>query len=229
MTLQIEFWQLLGLLLSGLGALWGVVKHGLGESQRHLDERFALQDATRESHHKALAGRLDGIEAVNREDAAQWQRVERDLLKMQAEMPLHYVRREDYIRGQSVSKPSSTRWAPSWRPPSCVRPQEGVPMQIDHDRLRREGVRWLILLTLNNARPMGAGESLVLSVAQSEYPDATALELRRELDYLHGRELVRVDKQPSGKWRAELTRHGVDVAEYTVDCEPGIARPAKYW
>lgn len=102
-------------------------------------------------------------------------------------------------------------------------------MHIDHVRLRREGVRWLILLTLNYARPMGAGESLVLSVAQSEYPDATALELRRELDYLHGRELVRVDKQPCGKWRAELSRHGVDVAEYTVDCEPGIARPAKYW
>lgn len=102
-------------------------------------------------------------------------------------------------------------------------------MQIDHARLRREAIRWLILLTLNNARPVGAFESLVLSVAQSEYPDATALELRRELDYLHGRELVRVDKQPSGKWRAELTRHGVDVAEYTVDCEPGIARPAKYW
>ena len=100
---------------------------------------------------------------------------------------------------------------------------------IDHARLRREAIRWLILLTLNNARPVGAFESLVLSVAQSEYPDATALELRRELDYLHGRELVRVDKQPSGKWRAELTRHGVDVAEYTVDCEPGIARPAKYW
>ena len=102
-------------------------------------------------------------------------------------------------------------------------------MQIDHARLRREAIRWLILLTLNNARPVGPKESLVLSVAQSEYPDATALELRRELDYLHGRELVRVDKQPSGKWRAELTRHGVDVAEYTVDCEPGIARPAKYW
>jgi hypothetical protein len=69
----------------------------------------------------------------------------------------------------------------------------------------------------------------VLSVAQSEYPDATALELRRELDYLGVRELIRLDKQPSGKWFAELTRHGTDVAEYTVDIEPGIARPAKYW
>lgn len=101
--------------------------------------------------------------------------------------------------------------------------------QIDHARLRREAIRWLILLTLNNARPVGAFESLVLTVAQSEYPDATALELRRELDYLHERALVQVDKQPTGRWHAGLTRHGVDVAEYTVAVEPGIARPAKYW
>ena len=102
MTLQIDFWQLLGLLLGGLGALWGVVRQGLVQSQRHIEERLALQDTAREAHHRALAGRLDGIEAVNREEAAQWQRIERDLLRMQAEMPLHYVRREDYIRGQSV-------------------------------------------------------------------------------------------------------------------------------
>lgn len=100
---------------------------------------------------------------------------------------------------------------------------------IDHARLRREALRWLILLTLNNARPIGAFELLILSVAQSEYPDATALELRRELDYLHDRELVKIDKQPSGRWFSELTRIGIDVAEYTVACEPGIARPAKYW
>lgn len=101
--------------------------------------------------------------------------------------------------------------------------------QIDHARVRREALRWLILLTLNNARPMGIYEGPVLSVAQSVYPDATPLEMRRELDYLHDRELVKVRKEPSGVWHAELTRHGVDVAEYTVDCEPGIARPAKYW
>jgi len=100
---------------------------------------------------------------------------------------------------------------------------------IDHARVRREALRWLILLTLNNARPMGIYEGPVLSVAQSVYPDATPLEMRRELDYLHDRELVKVRKEPSGVWHAELTRHGVDVAEYTVDCEPGIARPQKYW
>lgn len=100
---------------------------------------------------------------------------------------------------------------------------------IDLARVRREALRWLILLTLNNARPMGAYEGPVLSVAQSVYPDATPLEMRRELDYLHDRELVKVRKEPSGLWHADLTRYGVDVAEYTVDCEPGIARPAKYW
>ena len=102
-------------------------------------------------------------------------------------------------------------------------------MQIDHSKVRRESLRWLILLTLNNARPMGAQEGPILSVAQSVYPDATQLEVRRELDYLHGRELVQLVKSPSGPWHAQLSRHGVDVAEYTVDCEPGIARPAKYW
>ena len=100
---------------------------------------------------------------------------------------------------------------------------------VDMHKVRREDIRWQILLTLNNARPIGAYEELVMTVIRSTYPDATPLELRRELDYLHGRELVRLQKRPDARWHAELTRHGVDVAEYTVDCEPGIARPAKYW
>lgn len=103
------------------------------------------------------------------------------------------------------------------------------PAGPDLAKLRREALRWLILLTLNNARPLGCMEGPVLTVAQSEYPDASPLEMRRELDYLHDRELVKLDKSPSGPWHAELTRHGVDVAEYTVAVEPGIARPAKYW
>lgn len=102
-------------------------------------------------------------------------------------------------------------------------------MTPDLARVRRENLRWLILLTLNHARPLGIEEGPILAVAQSQYPDATPLELRRELDYLHGRELVQVLKRPTGAWHGELTRYGVDVAEYTIDCEPGIARPAKYW
>ncbi|GAB2927550.1 hypothetical protein [Rheinheimera gaetbuli] len=101
--------------------------------------------------------------------------------------------------------------------------------QIDTAKIRRESLRWLVLLTLNNARPIGAYEGPILSVAQSEYPDATALEIRRELDYLEDRKLIILRKEPSGRWFADLTRYGTDIAEYTIDCAPGIARPAKYW
>ena len=100
---------------------------------------------------------------------------------------------------------------------------------VDQAKVRRESMRWNILLTLNNARPIGAYEELVLSTIQAIYPDATALELRRELDYLADRSLVELKQEPGGRWFADVTRYGVDIAEYTVDCQPGIARPVKYW
>lgn len=102
-------------------------------------------------------------------------------------------------------------------------------MNIDHAKERRESMRWTILLILNNARPITTHESLVLTTMQAIFADASALEVRRELDYLHDRSLVALDKTPSGIWYAELTALGVDVAEYTVECHPGIARPKKYW
>jgi hypothetical protein len=100
---------------------------------------------------------------------------------------------------------------------------------VDMAKIRREDIRWQILLTLNNARPIGAWEETVLAVIQSTYPDASPLELRRELDYLRDRGLIDLKHDPSGRWFADLTRFGIDMAEHTIDCEPGIARPKKYW
>lgn len=102
-------------------------------------------------------------------------------------------------------------------------------MNLDPDKTRREALRWIVVLTLNHARPIGALEGPILSVARSQYPDATALEMRRHLDYLADRLLIKLEKRPDGVWFADLTRIGVDLAEYTIECEPGIARPAKYW
>lgn len=96
---------------------------------------------------------------------------------------------------------------------------------IDVARIRRESMRWYLLLTLNNSRPVDPHEALVLSTIQGIYSDATQHEVRRELDYLKDRSLVTLDKQPSGVWIAGLTHYGVDVAEYTIACNPGIARP----
>lgn len=103
-------------------------------------------------------------------------------------------------------------------------------MNVDSAKPRHEQIRWVLLLTLNNARPRGAAAALLLGTIQAAlYPDTTLLEIRRELDYLQSRRLIEMDEPPSGPWLARLTRHGVDIAEYTIDCGPGIARPPKYW
>lgn len=99
---------------------------------------------------------------------------------------------------------------------------------IDLLKSRREGMRWNLLNTLNLCRPYTASEAQLLDVMRGIYPDASALEVRKELDYLHDRQLITVDKLPSGAWFADIARHGVDLVEYTVECDPGIARPPRY-
>ena len=102
-------------------------------------------------------------------------------------------------------------------------------LPFDPEKSRRETLRWLILLTLNAARPLGASETVMMDTVRHVIPDSTHRELRNELDYLAERELLHLDGRNSPQWRAKLTRFGTDVAEYTVDCDPGIARPPKYW
>lgn len=98
-----------------------------------------------------------------------------------------------------------------------------------NEKARREGMRWHLINTLNKARPYTSSEVFLLDVMRGIYPDATQLELRQQLEYLQDRKLLNLTKQPSGMWFADLNRLGVDVAEYTIDCQAGIARPEKYW
>jgi hypothetical protein len=98
-----------------------------------------------------------------------------------------------------------------------------------NEKARREGMRWHLINTLNKARPYTSSEVFLLDVMRGIYPDVTALELRQQLEYLQDRRLLDLTKQPSGMWFADLNRLGVDIAEYTIDCQAGIARPEKYW
>ncbi len=91
MAVQIDFWQLVLLLLSFFGCVAAFGKVLLSQVMTNVDLRF-----------EELAQRLAAIEATGAAELTQWRRVERDLLELKADMPLHYVRREDYIRGQSV-------------------------------------------------------------------------------------------------------------------------------
>lgn len=102
MTVQADFWHLVGLLLGFLslcGVALGIV---FKLTLSHLDKRFDAQEVTRATAEKVLADRMDALESVNRDETLQWQRVEREMLKFQAELPMRYVMRDDYIRGQTV-------------------------------------------------------------------------------------------------------------------------------
>lgn len=80
MTIQVDFWQLVGLLVAFLGFVAAAGKVLLSQVERRLDQRFGTLEKA----------------------GAEWQRLERELLTWKGELPLQYVRREDYVRGQSI-------------------------------------------------------------------------------------------------------------------------------
>lgn len=100
---------------------------------------------------------------------------------------------------------------------------------LDPVRARRELMRWYLLLAIYHARPESVCEAILEGTIRALYADTTAVEIRQQLDYLAHRELIALRKEPAGRWWVELSRDGVDLVEYTTDCQPGIARPAKYW
>lgn len=106
MTVQIEFWQLIsamaGLIVAFLTFAFGAGRLLLSQMDRRLTERFNGQEESRTIAQKHWDEKFSNIINQNRRDAEDLQRIEREFLALRAELPLNYVRREDYIRGQSV-------------------------------------------------------------------------------------------------------------------------------
>lgn len=80
MKIVLEVWQVISLLIAGAGVLAGLVKWGTGQVKASIDMRMA------------------GFEQL----ANRWQEQERAVLLLRIELSERYVRREDYVRGQTV-------------------------------------------------------------------------------------------------------------------------------
>ncbi|KWZ43759.1 hypothetical protein WS72_13430 [Burkholderia savannae] len=91
MTLQVEFWQLVSMLATFIGLLIAAGKVLIVQIERHQADR----DQKQEDQLKTMIEQLG-----KQSDYAA--RLERDFLKFQADLPLQYVRREDYVRNQTV-------------------------------------------------------------------------------------------------------------------------------
>lgn len=79
-TFEMPVWQMISIAVTILGAFAGVMKMLLVQMERRLDQRFAIVD----------------------KDSERLRLVEIGMERLRGDMPLHYVRREDWVRNQSI-------------------------------------------------------------------------------------------------------------------------------
>jgi len=102
MTVQIEFWQLITLLLAFLGFLFAAGRLLLSQIDRRLNDRFETIEKAREEGQATWRQTFTQHLEEERRETDLMRSIEREFLRFQADLPLQYVRREDYVRGQSV-------------------------------------------------------------------------------------------------------------------------------
>lgn len=105
-SVTIEFWPLLSgiglLLVSFLGFVFAAGKILLSQTDKRLDQRFVGLEAIRAETAKNWEDKFTTLMVSFREEAKGWQNLEKDFLKYQNVISREYVRREDYIRNQTI-------------------------------------------------------------------------------------------------------------------------------
>jgi chromosome segregation ATPase len=95
MMIQVDLWAVIGLAvtlgIAIVGGFWAVAKIAGKQLDEKLEARFDSVEKT-----------LDTIGAERREHGTKLHQLELELANLRAVMPLHYVRREDHIRNQTV-------------------------------------------------------------------------------------------------------------------------------
>lgn len=106
MSLSIDLWQLLGalgsLLTLFLGFLFAGGKVLVQQFEKRLDARFVGQAQAQMNAQTHMDSRFTSLENAMAKGNEESLRIERELMTLKAELPNSYVRREDYIRNQSV-------------------------------------------------------------------------------------------------------------------------------
>ena len=102
MNIELQFWQVILLLLSFFGFVAGAGKLLLGQIDQRLETRFKAMEEARQLSTQHWDERFAALITQSREDCDAVRQLERDLMGLRAELPERYVRREDYIRGQTV-------------------------------------------------------------------------------------------------------------------------------
>lgn len=102
MTIQVGFWDLVGLLLAFFGCVGVFGRLLLAQIDKRLDERFQNQEQARAEGSAALRASIEQYAVLAQKNANEVVRLEKDFLKYQAQMPEKFVLRTDHIRDQAV-------------------------------------------------------------------------------------------------------------------------------
>lgn len=102
MKIELELWHLITLLMMLITAAWAAGRTFFAQFEKRLSERFAAQEAASAASHEALRHAMQQHLAKETRVLDMVQTLERDFLTWRAEMPNQYVRREDYIRNQTI-------------------------------------------------------------------------------------------------------------------------------
>ncbi len=102
MTVSLELWQVITLLLAFFGSVAGFGKILVEQFEKRQAERFDAHDKARAEGQRAMREIFDQHLNEERRNANALQALERDFLRWQADLPVQYVRREDYVRGQVI-------------------------------------------------------------------------------------------------------------------------------
>ncbi|MBT0665751.1 hypothetical protein KI809_15685 [Geobacter pelophilus] len=100
--MNVTLWQVVLILISFFGAVFTGAKLLLSQMDRRLDDRFnSLKEAAKagdDAIHETLKQHIN----EESKNSGQLIELERQLLKWEARLPIDYVRREDFIRNQTV-------------------------------------------------------------------------------------------------------------------------------
>ncbi|MGO4380359.1 hypothetical protein [Pseudoduganella sp. RAF53_2] len=102
MKVELELWHLIGLLITCAGACWAVGQMFFTQFEKRLSERFNAQEAATAASHSDLRQTMQQHLAKESKVLDMVQQLEREFLTWRAELPNQYVRREDYIRNQTI-------------------------------------------------------------------------------------------------------------------------------
>lgn len=80
MSVTISVWELISVGVSLLLGMFGIVKVLLSQFVGQIDKRFSKAE----------------------KEALEWRKFEREFLDFKADMPVEYVRREDFVRNQTI-------------------------------------------------------------------------------------------------------------------------------